>query len=232
MTLEKLTITPRKPSNLQPIKVLFNPTSYSISKSVSWEPPRPPVTSGTSTSKVTNREFNAPLLEFGGGGSRVLTLNLFFDVTEEASSGRPRDVRNWTNKFVALTRIERVGNDGQQPPVCDITWGDGPPKNSDFPFTGVVTSLNQDFTLFENTGRPVRANLSVSFKEFLVPEKDKRDNDPEFTTRVVKRGDTLSGIAAEMYNNSLLWRVIADANNLADPRRLEIGMALNIPKIR
>ncbi|HEX8652923.1 MAG TPA: LysM peptidoglycan-binding domain-containing protein [Pyrinomonadaceae bacterium] len=232
MTLAKLTITPRDPSKLEEIKVLFNPTSYSISKSVSWEPPRPPTTTEGKATGVTNREFNAPLLQFGGGSSRTLTLNLFFDVTEEAASGKPRDVRNWTNKFVALTRIERVGNDPQQPPVCDITWGDGPPKNSDFPFTGVVTSLSQEFTLFESDGRPVRANLSVIFKEFLVPEKDKRDNDPEFTTRIVKRGDTLSSIAAEMYNDPSLWRVIADTNNLADPRRLNIGMALSVPKIR
>ena len=39
MKLEKLTIAPEPPSKLKEIEVLFNPTSYSISKSVGWNSP-------------------------------------------------------------------------------------------------------------------------------------------------------------------------------------------------
>jgi hypothetical protein len=214
MKLEKLTITPRD-SNVREIKVLFNPTSYSIAKSVAY-------------SEQPKTELNAPLLVFGGGGSRTLTLNLFFDVTEPVNGRKVRDVRELTNKFVALTRIERGKN---RPPVCDITWGSNPPVNSDFPFAGVVTSLNQDFTLFESNGKPLRADLRVDFKEFLGWGESQRETDPEFTTRVVKRGDTLSSIAAETLGDPTLWRFIADANNLDDPLRLAVGMSLSIPKV-
>ncbi|MEW6733656.1 MAG: LysM peptidoglycan-binding domain-containing protein [Acidobacteriota bacterium] len=222
MTLAKLTIAPRKPSNLSKIEVLFNPTSYSISKSVSWNP------LGEGSAK-TQRELNAPLLTFGGGGSRTLTLNLFFDVTEPVNGNRVDDVRKLTNRFVELTRIERSSNT-PRPPVCDITWGSAAPQNSDFPFTGVVTSLNQEFTLFRSDGKPVRANLTVSFTEFLEPEKDQRETDPEFTTRLVKRGDTLSSIAVEAYNDPTRWRLIADTNNLDNPRILKVGSILKIPE--
>jgi nucleoid-associated protein YgaU len=34
-----------------------------------------------------------------------------------------------------------------------------------------------------------------------------------------------------MYNNPAKWRVIAQANNLDDPRHLNIGATLSIPKI-
>ena len=34
--LAKMTITPEPESNFEPIEVLFNPNTYSISKSVSW----------------------------------------------------------------------------------------------------------------------------------------------------------------------------------------------------
>ena len=115
--------------------------------------------------------------------------------------------------------------------MCRISWGESNSKNMDFPFVGVVENLTQEFTLFDADGHPLRANLDVTFKEFLKPEEDKRRNDPEFTTRVVKRGDTLSSIAAEMLGDPASWRIIADANQLDNPRSLETGMSLSIPKV-
>ena len=223
MTLDKLKINPKKPSNLKEISVLFNPNSYSISKSVTWAPLRPP----SGRRSKTNRKVNAPLLEFGGGSSRRLTLELFFDVTEPIDGQRIDDVRKETNKVVALTRIERGRT---RPPTCDVYWGKEP-SNSDFPFTGVVSNLTQSFTLFTSQGKPVRANLTVAFVEFLDPKKDQRQTDPELTTHVVKRGDTLSGIAAEVYQDPALWRIVAEANGLDDPRQLEIGQTLTIPEL-
>ena len=59
--------------------------------------------------------------------------------------------------------------------------------------------------------------------------KDQRETDPEFTTRLVKRGDSLSSIAAEVYRDPTLWRLIAEANGLDDPRHLPIGLRLELP---
>lgn len=221
MALEKLKIKPLSPSNLKEVTVLFNPNSYSITKSVTWSPPQ---TSAGRASR-TQRKVNAPTLTFGGGGSRQLTLELFFDVTE---SIKIDDVRKETNKIVELTRIERHLD---RPPACEISWGDDAPTGSDFPFTGVVTNLTQRFTLFRSDGKPVRANLTVVFIEFLDPKKDQRQTDPEFTTHIVKRGDTLSSIAGEVYRDPTLWRIIAESNGLDDPRRLKIGQTLTIPKL-
>ena len=226
MTLAKLKIVPQPPSNLGEIEVLFNPTAYSISKSITWSPPEK--SDGGDQSK-TQRALNAPILTFGGGDSRQLTLELFFDVTEPIN-GRPiNDVRQETNKILALTRIERL--EPPRPPTCLVFWGNSPP-NSDFPFRGVVSSLTQNFTLFKSNGNPVRANLAVTFTEFLDPGEDKRKTDPELTTRVIKAGDTLSSIAAEVYRDPRRWRIIAEANSLNDPRDLtaKIGQRLTIPK--
>ncbi len=228
--LAKLTITPLEKQGEQynrllneAISVQFNPEAYSISKSVNWGPPENSSGQGSNT----ERQVNAPTVEFKGGGSRQLTLELFFDVTEAVNG---EDVRQETNKIVALTRIER---DEAHPRVCEIAWGEAP-VGSDFPFIGVITSLTQNFTLFKGNGKPLRANLSVSFLEFLAPLADKRQTDPELTTRIIKRGDTLSSIAAKVYRNPKLWRIIAQANQLDDPRNLEIqiGRTLTIPKLR
>lgn len=223
MALEKLKIKPLPPSQLGEIVVLFNPNTYSITKSVTWSA----TPSSTERNAQTERKKNAPTLTFGGGGSRQLTLELFFDVTEPIDEQQITDVREKTNQVVALTRIER---DLGRPPACEISWGSAP-TGSDFPFIGVVGQLTQRFTLFRADGKPVRATLTIAFTEFLDPEKDQRETDPEFTTRLVKRGDSLSNIAAEIYRDPTLWRLIAEANDLDDPRHLPIGLRLNIPKL-
>ena len=223
--LAKMTITPEPASNLAPIEVLFNPNTYSISKTVSWTG----ATGNGSAAGQTERRKNAPALQFGGGQSRSLSLDLFFDTTE-ATDDASKDVRKLTNQIVKLTRIVR-DLDPQRPPVCVVSWGRETPPGSDFPFTGVVAQLTQRFNLFLPDGRPVRANLTVAFTEYLDPTKDELENDPEFTTRLVKRGDTLSSISGNVYGDPTLWRVIAEANRLDDPRLVPVGLRLNIPKI-
>jgi nucleoid-associated protein YgaU len=222
--LAKLTITPEPKSNFDPIEVLFNPNTYSITKSVSWT-----AAGNSQAAAQTERRRNAPALQFGGGQSRSLSLDLFFDTTEETTDAK-KDVRTLTNQIVKLTRIVR-DLDPQRPPVCVVSWGKEVPPGSDFPFSGVVIQLTQRFNLFLPDGRPVRANLTVAFTEYLDPTKDELENDPEFTTRVVKRGDTVSSIAGEVYRDPTMWRVIAEANRLDDPRQVPVGLRLDIPKV-
>jgi hypothetical protein len=234
--VERLKITPlvykgdKLEKRLPDITVMFNPESYSISKSVSWSPP-PSSGGGSST---TDRKVNAPTLTFGGGGSRQLTLELFFDVTQsDKPLGTKPDVRQETNRIVELTRMVRGEQKDAEPPrVCEVSWGEAP-TNSDFPFRGVITSLAQKFTLFSPDGRPLRANLNLTFLEFLPPEEDQRKTDPELTSHLVRRGDTLSRIANKVYSDPTKWRSIATANRLSDPRQLDalIGQRLTIPKL-
>ncbi|HVP98337.1 MAG TPA: LysM peptidoglycan-binding domain-containing protein [Roseiarcus sp.] len=220
-----MTISPEPKSNLAPIEVLFNPNAYSISKSVSWSA----ATGAGNAAGQTDRRKNAPALQFGGGQSRTLSLELFFDTTEETDDAK-KDVRSLTNNIVKLTRIVR-DLDPQRPPVCVVSWGKETPPGSDFPFTGVVSQLTQRFNLFMADGRPVRATLTVAFTEYLDPTKDELENDPEFTTRLVKRGDTLSSIAGQVYRDPTNWRVIAEVNGVDDARRIAVGLRLNIPKL-
>jgi hypothetical protein len=231
MELAKIEIAPQAPSQFESFEVLFNPNSYTITKSVTWTA-RYPSDEASTGSTPTNRDLDAPPLQFGGGSSRTLTLELFFDVTEPVDKKGQKvsiaDVRQETGKIVALTRKQ---SDPPHPPVCVVSWGNSPPANSDFPFVGVVTNLTQNFTLFKKDGRPVRAKLTVVFTEYLDPEDNKRETDPELTTRIVKRGDTLSSIAAEVYRDPTLWRMIAEANRIDDPRRLEPGQSLTIPQL-
>ncbi|BAZ08758.1 peptidoglycan-binding LysM [Calothrix sp. NIES-4071] len=226
-SVAKLEIQPLNPETMAPvggpIKVSFNPNSYTVTKEVVWDTPTSTIAQNTKSQDL----LNAPILRFGGGCSRILTINeLLFDATEPIDGAKVNDVREKTNEIVALTRIDRSL---EQPPACRVSWGTAP-SGSDFPFEGVITSLTQNFTLFKRNGIPVRATLSVTFKEYIKPLDDQRKTDPELTTHIVKRGDTISSIAEKYYKNPKLWRLIAEANNIDNPRYLEIGTSLNVPE--
>jgi nucleoid-associated protein YgaU len=202
-----------------PIPVMFNPNSYTITKQVAWHPS----TRTTVGCATTDVKANAPTTEFGGGHSRELALELFFDTTE--SNAAARDVRLQTDQIVRLTRITRKNG---QPPVCTVLWG--VQKTEDFPFVGTVSSLKQHFTLFDQIGRPLRATLDVTFTEFLNRDDDERLTDPETSSRIVRRGDTLASIAADAYRDPSQWRLIAQANGIENPLVVPAGSKLTIPK--
>ena len=54
---------------------------------------------------------------------------------------------------------------------------------------------------------------------------------PVLRTYTIKRGDTLGGIAKAMYGNASKYRIIAEANHIADPRRIWVGQVLTIPAL-
>jgi nucleoid-associated protein YgaU len=91
----------------------------------------------------------------------------------------------------------------------------------------------QRFTMFLPEGIPVRATLSVTLKEYREVKIQVQEIDPhsaDLTKRwVVTRGDSLWSIAAKEYGVSADWRLIAEANNIDNPRILKPGQELVIP---
>jgi nucleoid-associated protein YgaU len=89
--------------------------------------------------------------------------------------------------------------------------------------------------LFTPEGIPLRAKLAVTLKEYRpvkIQLKDKPKSSPDVEKHyVVRRGDTLSNIAAGAYRDSALWREIARANHIRDPRTLEPGRVLLLPRL-
>lgn len=199
-----------------PLSVLFNPSEYTIEDSNKWED------QGRNTQK--------PELQYTGGDRKKLTMELFFDSYEAG-----QDVRQYTRQIANLLEVDSNKN---RPPVCTIQWGgtsSQAPNDADFPFVGVLESIKQQFVLFTGDGTPVRAKLSVSFKQFRLPEdelkrKPRRASFPAKTYTVVET-DTLSGIAARLWKRPEEWRRIADANKIEDPRRLAPGQTLVVPPI-
>lgn len=207
MALEKATI---QRYNLEsgtpegnPIEVLFNPTEYRLEKSNQF-------------AEVPIPGLEAPPVQFVRGSIRTLSMQLFFDTYEQGE-----DVRDYTGQIVELLDVDP---ELHAPPVCIFSWGD-------LNFVGVLERANQSFQLFLSDGTPVRATVDVTFKEYFRTPGDRQSAD--FTKRyVVRRGDTLSGIAGQKYGDPALWRPIAEENGIDDPLSIEPGQVLTIPAIQ
>ena len=196
-----------EPEGGEKIKVLFNPNQYSLDK-------------GNQIAEIAVPGLDAPILQYVRGNSRTLTMELFFDTYEEQS-----DVRTYTKKIYNLLSIDR---EKHVPPICKFVWGD-------FQFPCVLERVGGKFTLFLPDGTPVRATLSVVFKEFLKVEDLVRVSPTQSADhtklRTVRWGDSLSSIAAAEYNDPGQWRPIALANRIENPLELDPGRVLVIPAL-
>jgi len=224
--LEKLTIQyeqgrPRQFTGA--IVALFNPSEFTLTQEVTW---------AAKESATAGRGYR---LSFKGDSYRpaTLQLTLFFD-TYAGETGRSlpgaapahTSVTIYTEQVANLIRIDK---DLHRPPICKLLWG------KLHLFRGVLTTLTQQFTLFQADGTPVRATLTCAFQQFRSIELTFKALDLHSVdvpkTRTVRRGDTLSSIAAEEYHDPTLWRTIAAANGLHNPRALTPGQILRIPKL-
>ena len=199
---------------LASLPVQFNPTEYTLTK-------------GATFAEIAIPGLDSPVLQFVAGQNEKLALDLYFDTTLEGGPGGPKPVTDLTAKVYQLVKTQPKTH---APPRVRFRWGQG------LAFVAVVESVTQKFTLFGPDGVPLRATLSVGFREY----KSLRDQLREFKWESAdhskrhrtEQGETLAGIAAREYGDPALWRVIADANpHLPGLRRLPPGTPLKLPPL-
>ncbi len=72
-------------------------------------------------------------------------------------------------------------------------------------------------------------DLKKKRSEQLAQEPEKEVTIPKnSSTYIVKKGDTLWDIAQAMYGDSFQWERIASANNISEPKLLQVGTKLII----
>jgi nucleoid-associated protein YgaU len=206
-----------------PIPCWFNPKEYAISKQNSWNTPA-----------VTGASL--PRAQFTGGQPRKLQLDLLFDHGD--SGQRVRDV---TDALFLAMEVNRQLASGQgknsgRPPMITFSWG------TVVSFQAVADSLNVQYTLFDPTGEPLRAQVRLSLTQVAEARDPSSHNTSTpgqnpttraiagLGTHVVRDGDTLAGIAYERYGDATRWRLIAVANGIDDPLRLRRGRSLVVPE--
>ena len=204
MPLEKVYL---KPDGGAKIECLFNPTLYVLNQA-------------NTLAEVALPGLGVPVIQYIGGKARTLKVDLYLDTYEAG-----KDVSAETKKLYAL--LDRNGQT-HVPPLVEFGWGK-------FKFKCVLESIDGTFTMFKSDGTPVRATLKVALKEIVDVKVEVKRVANESTDRVkswtVKRGDTLSGIAAVEYGDPGQWRPIAEANGIDDPLSIRPGDVLVLPAL-
>lgn len=206
------------PPNDTVIPFRFNPTEYVLAKTNNFaELPIPGLPS--------------PPIQFVRGGSEKLTLDLMLDTSDSL-----KDVNEvYVNELRKLMKPE---SELHAPPVVQLVWDRAV-------FTGVLESLTCTYTLFDPKGVPLRAKCNVVLKEFIAVKEQLQSKKNPYVTKAnpylspdfdkswtVRRGDTLSSVAGAILQDPAGWRDIARASGIDDPRALEPGTVLTIPRLR
>ncbi|MDX1413883.1 MAG: LysM peptidoglycan-binding domain-containing protein [Candidatus Promineifilaceae bacterium] len=193
--------------------VQFNPAEYSLNK-------------GAQIAEIAIPGLDSPLLQFVRGQNEKLTLEFFFDTTESGMGESAVDVRSLTDPFYLLAKIQPKTH---APPRVRFVWGEG------IRFKAIIESVGQKFSLFNPNGIPLRATLSMSFREYKTLEDQVAELNLQSADhrrrRVVQRGETLVQIAAEVYDDPGQWRAIAEQNGISNPLHLAPGTELDIPAL-
>lgn len=203
-----------------PIKCMFNPYEYTISKSNTYDQ-KP-----KNNSDVVHAEFKQ-------SGSQNLKLSLFFDTYEQRSDVSQETEKLW--KLMSVSRTDpkdaakqKTETKKKRPPYVRFEWGV-------FQFTAVITEMTQKFTLFLHDGTPVRATVDVTFMQFDKGYERHQNptsgGGPLQKVRQVVAGDRLDLIAHEEYGDADKWPEIANANKVRDLSAIQPGQKLLIPDL-
>lgn len=190
------------------IPLRFNPTDYKLSKSNTF-------------AEITIPGLETPPLQYVRGGSETLTVQALVDTSDTLDSVRSSYVDGVRN-------LMRPDSREHAPPIVRFVWDEAV-------FTGVMEKLDVNYVLFGRDGVPLRAQLDITLREFRPAAQQVRDRPESSPTveksYVVRRGDTLSSIAAAVYRRADAWRELARANGIADPRDLRPGQVLTVPRL-
>jgi nucleoid-associated protein YgaU len=200
-------ITPEVTPDVIPLR--FNPTEYQLQKQNNF-------------AEIAIPGLETPPIQYVRGASEKLTLELIVDTSDTLE-----DVRK---KYVDAVRgLLNINTELHAPPLVAFEW------DREI-FKGVLESLNVTYTLFSATGVPLRAKLSTTLREyrpvcvqFSETPRNSPDVEKSFT---VRRGDELWSIAAQIYRDASQWRALALANDIKDPRSLDPGTQLLVPRLR
>jgi len=207
MALKKAMIIVDKGTSSETIEVLFNPNEYAMesSNNFAWK---------------TVPGLSMPLGQFISGDTTTLSMDFFFDTYELGT-----DVREYTQKIAGLLDVEK---DLHAPPICRFVWGS-------VDFKGVVEKVSQKFTMFLDSGIPVRATLKVSFRSWLSKKEQlqliPRQSADRTKQKQLQQGEQLWMVAAQEYDDPGLWRELSKANQIDNPRKLQPGQKITVPRL-
>jgi hypothetical protein len=220
--LEKLTIQAfEKPDYSDPapageFKAFVNPSEITLAYEYEWDRAQG---AGTTNARMT----------FKNAKPGDMTLTFFLDGTGtvgRSADGKPPDVQKMVEQFQTVT-----GYSGKlhRPYYLKVLWGTLQIKRC------VLKSASIAYKLFKPDGVPLRAVVTAAFSD-NADDKTRvaiaQDQSADLThRRVVRAGDDLPRLCAEIYGDPRLYLKVARANGLDDFRALAPGSVVFFPPL-
>lgn len=193
-------------------EVMLNPASYNRSYSISYNDDE---AQGQSASSL---KFNV-----------IKPQGFSFDIILDGTGVVDQSAPAVKDQIQGLKDIVAYSGDEHQPPVTKVLWGT-------LIFFGCLTSMSVDYTLFKPSGEPLRAKVTVAFKEFMSQEEEslRADRKSADLTHVVevRAGDTLPLLCERIYKDSGYYTQVARLNNINNFRDIKPGTRLFFPPLR
>jgi hypothetical protein len=150
----KITIGSAEPGMDIHVSAQFNPASVEISKSVPWSK-----VNEANKSNQGSDQGQGIHMEFTGAEGRETSIDLMFDEFEKGDGSVAKAIAN-LEKLASVRVPGSTKEDERRPPRCVVVWG-----NTFQNFSCVITSLSTKYTMFDQSGNPVRATCTVKLKE-------------------------------------------------------------------
>jgi nucleoid-associated protein YgaU len=154
-----------------------------------------------------------------------MSLNFFLDGT--GANGVKIDVQEQVEKFQTVTGYN---GDIHRPNYLLVAWGTIQVKRC------VLKSASIAYKLFKADGTPLRATIAATFVDAVEDQTRvalSQDSSPDLThVRVLRAGDTLAALCAQIYGDPALYLKVARANNLDGVRHLPAGTRVRFPPLR
>ncbi len=206
---------------------------------VEYSPPELSFTKAAQYAEVAIPGLEQPILQFVRGDAETLTMDLFFDATSMAKGVSKHDVAADVNAFCKMVSIK---GDYHMPPLIEVSWGDNFPGNAmgheystESRFKAIALSVTRKYTLFNSSGAPLRATVTLSLKRHATIQEQLDDinykSADHTRLHVVTEGETLPLIAHDAFGDARQWRVIAAHNGLTDARDIAPGTRLELPPL-
>lgn len=207
----------------------INPASLKHSRSVTY--------SGEATDKEKLVNKSETPARYSGTNPEEISFDIILDGTGVLRSTQLQMLKDMSTTKVVMNLLEKlrkivyvfVGTE-HRTNVVQITWGAG------IEFTGVLKTMNVDYTLFHPLGNPLRAKVSMSFRSFKSAKEisvTEKKSSPDLTHHVIVRaGDTLPLLCQRIYKDSSKYAEVARHNGLDGFRYLKPGTELTFPPMR
>lgn len=244
----RIEVFPTKEYAEPPRKTIFvqlNPEKYSMRHNVEFCDNQALGSSGTDLqfNRIEGEEVNfefffdssgiVPPGKIKDGKGEASLLDVVGDI---ATTLKPAIV----NPFGEVATVEKeveefknllMGYDGttHQTSYLKLIWGG-------YSLSCRLKSMEIEYTLFRNDGRPIRAKVRCVFKgtidyKLMVAKENK--NSPDLThERTFKMNDTLALMSESIYQNNSYYIDVAKNNKLLSFRRLSVGQKLIFPPIK